>query len=637
MKYLIIILWLFFLGNRTTCIAQTQKIDSLKKIGYSNANVNIRVDAFLLLLRQNSSMSVKEFSKIIDDATGLVKQVNTPSVNCKYNYSKAKYYTKVGKVDSALYLLSTTFQKYKAEPSVQHELLLIEHSLANLTVGEGKYKEGIEAMLAVLKKTEEKNDNIVRGYAGNSIGFCFMEMGRYDEAINWFKKVIQRKLLLTEQFDQSSIYDNLASCLNNVGRYDTALILVNQGIEKAIAVGNFTTLANGLNIKADIVINLGKKEKAEPLLMQAIEIRRQIGNADFIASDMAQLSLYYANTGQYEKGINTANEALKIYGDNNLIAKYMFAYEALKLNYRNKGDYKNYAIILEKMLTLKDSLYTINSAEELTGLQTKYEVQKKETLIAQQKLGLFQRNFLLYGAGFLAIISAIFFAYRFKKYQQKQKIIAEQKKIQAELAVKDAEEKERKRIAAELHDNLGVQANAILHNSSLLNVGKENNKNVVEDLQDTAKEMLLNLRETLWAMKASDVTATDLWLRIVNFMKQMSRHYSKINFTLEGTPPSNLIITSTKGLNILLIIQETVNNAVKHAEPKTITAKSVLNKNDWQLLIQDDGKGFDIEKAKQKNDSYGLTNMQERATAANFMYNIESILQKGTTTIISID
>jgi signal transduction histidine kinase len=213
-------------------------------------------------------------------------------------------------------------------------------------------------------------------------------------------------------------------------------------------------------------------------------------------------------------------------------------------------------------------------------------------------------------------------------------LLEEKKQKQKEL--KEQEEKERKRISAELHDNLGVQANAILYNTSLLNINNISDKNVVSNLQETAKEMLLNLRETLWAMKTTDVTAKDLWLRIINFMKQMGKHYTSINFTLEGTPPADFLIPSNKALNIVLVLQETVNNAVKHAEAKTIIAKSIVNKSNWQLLIEDDGMGFDIEKAKQKNDSFGLNNMQERAKTGDFDYAIKSFEGKGATTSITI-
>lgn len=71
----------------------------------------------------------------------------------------------------------------------------------------------------------------------------------------------------------------------------------------------------------------------------------------------------------------------------------------------------------------------------------------------------------------------------------------QEKKLQHDAAVKDAEENERRRIAAELHDNLGVQANAILHNSSLLQGENASTNTVVSEYQETAKEMLHDLRK----------------------------------------------------------------------------------------------------------------------------------------------
>lgn len=637
MNRFLFVLLLLFSVNKKQCIAQTPKIDSLKKISYSGKDASTRLEAILLLLRESDSMPFEEWVRFLNDAEALLKQVNTPATNCAFAFSKSKYFISNGNADSARYLVSSTVEKYKTDNTIKQQLLLLEFRLAAFLVDDGKYKDGIEAMLTIVKKAEEQKDNKVWCYACNSIGFCYMDMGRYDEAIVWFRKVVQLKAFPNERLNIAKEINNLASCLNNIKQYDSALFYIAMGIEKAKAEQNLRALANGYNIKADILINIGQKENAEPLLMDAIKIRKQIGNADFIASDMAQLSIYYATVGQYEKGISTANEALKIFNENKLITKTMFAYEALRLNYKNKGDNKNYAFVLEKMLALKDSLYTTNSAEALTELQQKFEVEKKEKTIAQQQLDLVKRKILLYSAAIATLFLLLIFGYRFKKYQQKQKLLAEEKRIQNELAVKDAAEKERKRIAAELHDNLGVQANAILHNSTLLNTANENQQAVVEDLQDTAKEMLLNLRETLWAMKTSDVPATDLWLRIINFMKQMGRHYTTINFKIEGEAPVDFIIPSNKALNMVLMLQEAVNNAVKHAAATEIKATSNTAANEWRIAISDNGKGFNLPLVKtEKKDGYGLGNMQERATASAIALSINSETGNGTSVILTI-
>ncbi len=632
---------IFFMAVFQKGLSQTSKIDSLKNICYSNRPADNRIRAFLELMNYDESMPLDSFGKIMADADTLILKFNKPSYNISFAYNKSRYYRSTNRFDSSNIILANTINVYKNNNDLRSAILLVQYGQCRNLVFKEKFKEAIESFFILLKEAEDKNNTLIKWRSSNSIGLCYMLLGRYNEAIGWFYKALQVKLSNNENYDFSAVYSNLASCQNNVKQYDSALINVNKSIAIATQYQNLTTLANCYSIKADIFINTKNNSEAEKLLINALSIRKKIGNPDYLASDMAQLGFFYADTKQYDKGINTATQALQIFKENNLLSKMMFGYEALKINYKNKGDNINYAATLEKMLALKDSLFTKNSAETLTELQQKFEVEKKERTIAQQKLDLFRRNLLLYGSAVLAILLASFFAFRFKKYKQLQKIkvaamMEEEKKLH-EMASKNAQEKERKRISAELHDNLGVQANAILHNSSLLQVSEENNKTVVTALQETAKEMLLNLRETLWAMKATDVPAKDLWLRIVNFMKQMGRQYSSINFTIEGDAPTDFIIASSQALHIVLVLQESVNNSVKHADAGNISIKSIVDGKNWKVILSDNGKGFEIDNAKSKIDSYGLSNMQLRAREGGFVYDLQSSIGKGTSTILSIN
>ncbi|MFZ4057264.1 MAG: sensor histidine kinase [Ferruginibacter sp.] len=287
--------------------------------------------------------------------------------------------------------------------------------------------------------------------------------------------------------------------------------------------------------------------------------------------------------------------------------------------FKAKGDQTMALFYLEKYRMHEDSL----SRERFRQTYTEYDIQKKETLIATQKLDLYKSNLIIYGSTLITMFVLIFLAVRFKKYHQKQI-------VNHELAVKNAEEQERKRIAASLHDNLGVQANAILHNSSLLLEEKNYSPAVIANLQETAQEMLLNLRETVWAMKTKDLTAMDLWLRIINFMKQMGRNYKNIDFKIEGEVPANKILPKNKALNVILALQESINNAVKHANAATIIAKSSFDTVKWTIAIEDNGKGFDMKFESERKEGFGLTGLQERASAADFELYIQSQPLKGT-------
>jgi signal transduction histidine kinase len=533
-------------------------------------------------------------------------------------------FTQIKKTDAALY--------YK-----------IELLKANILNRQNKRIEALDLELKLLSEAEKDGNTLSKLFLLNYIGATYSNTSSsYEESKKtWLSalEIINKKDSIQFKEIEAYILSNLSvyylnkfyaapskllsdTCFNYLSR----TVTLSREIEAAGVLASVLTYRGNFYGYKKMFIN------GEADFKEALDIRKKIGDPLYVTEDYKNLSDFYFQSKQYEKCLTIAQEGLEICKKNNIKETELAILFVTGRVYKTTKKFDKYSETLEKIISLSDSSNQKNAAEKIADIQTKYEVQKKETLITKQKLDLVQRNILLYSTAALAVALALFFGYQFKKYQQKQKEVAEQKRIQSALAVKDAEEKERKRISAELHDNLGVQANAILHNSTLLTEVNTNQKNIVTDLQDTAKEMLFNLRETLWAMKTSDVTANDLWMRIINFIKQMGRHYTTIGFKIEGEVSGNFIIPSNKALNIVLILQEAVNNAVKHALPTEITATSITNENGWSISITDDGKGFDLDSAKnEQSDSYGLGNMQERATASAIILSISSEIGKGTT------
>jgi signal transduction histidine kinase len=122
-----------------------------------------------------------------------------------------------------------------------------------------------------------------------------------------------------------------------------------------------------------------------------------------------------------------------------------------------------------KIADIKDSVYQQNSAEAMSELKTKYEVQKKENTIILQQLDLVKKDYLLYSSVLLFILAAVIIYFVFRNYKRRQK-------QKATAAVALAEESERKRLAADLHDNLGAYAASIASNVSRLSFSAENSQ-----------------------------------------------------------------------------------------------------------------------------------------------------------------
>jgi len=399
-------------------------------------------------------------------------------------------------------------------------------------------------------------------------------------------------------------------------------------------------LATALSMQAKIFIDNKKAGLAEAALHEALEIRKKMNDPFYVVYDMSSLASYYANNGQPQKGIQICNEGIAIAKKLGLPSQLLMIYRSLAENYKAAGNMQQYGHTLEYIIALKDSFNNINASKQLAEMQARNDAQKNETIIMSQRLDLVKKNYLFYGSLLLLVIAGGLFFLFFKEYKKRQRfkvqVMMEEEKRMSAQAVTEAEESQRKRIAADLHDNLGVQANAILYGTELLKNDQREKEVLVNELHDTAKDMLLSLRETLWAMKNTMITSAEVWLRIINFGKQMQRYYPDIKITTTGAAPENLLLRSALALHVVLMLQEAVNNAARHAAARNIAVESSLIGDDWHISIKDDGSGFDLNAAKRKTDSYGLTNMWERAMSAGIVLSIDTAPSSGTVVHISI-
>jgi len=623
-----------------TAYCQTHTIDSLQKIINSTTDSKQKTATVLAYLNEYESLPTDSIVRYYNKAVVLVQDDFTEEKKLELGIVKTRLLRRQNKVEGAIQFSDSLYNQYrlkKINPAIFRRLISIK---SGLLIFQQKYKEALDLNYATLKKAEQENNEINQVFCQITIGWINMELAKNRDALRWFFNAVEHAKKINYTDKLGLVYANIAAVYGELRMTDSAEFFIHKAFDYAVPNQNLTVLANCYYIFSDIMVARKNIPAAEEAMNKGVEIRKKIADPFYYVSDLYQLAIFYANNNEPQKGIVTSLEAIEYAKQNNISGKYLILYDALAKNYKVDGNDKMYSATLEKILSLKDSLYKNNSAQSLADLQTKYEVQKKETLIAKQKLDLFQRNILLYGGAAAAALVLLFILYKFKKYQQRQKIalanMMEEEQMQKKKAIKEAEENERRRIAAELHDNLGVQANAILHNSNLLSDKNTTQQNLVTDLQETAKEMMLNLRETLWALKTADVNAMEMWLRIINFMKQMGRHYPNIHFTIEGDVPKKFIIPSAKALNIVLVIQETVNNAVKHATAKSIAAKSIFTDNEWKITIKDNGIGFNTAKGNDGKDNYGLINMRERAVVGKFEYILQSKLGSGTETFIVV-
>jgi signal transduction histidine kinase len=195
-------------------------------------------------------------------------------------------------------------------------------------------------------------------------------------------------------------------------------------------------------------------------------------------------------------------------------------------------------------------------------------------------------------------------------------------------ALLEGQELERSRIAKDLHDGLGQMLNAIKMNVAV--IGKKNEKeNNLSQLIDEAIQESVRISENLLPSKLKDFDLATCLRSLCNSIESTSR--TPVSFEAFGESGE---VGQTQKINFYRIAQEAINNAIKHAEAGTISVQLNEEQNIIQMMIEDDGKGFEKNKNYDQSRHHGLVNMQERAAIMGGKLTIESDADRGTLIIV---
>lgn len=236
--------------------------------------------------------------------------------------------------------------------------------------------------------------------------------------------------------------------------------------------------------------------------------------------------------------------------------------------------------------------------------------------------------FIFIVAVFLFSIAGYIFNLIFRSRFEKQML-----RLQAEQKV----QKERERISRDLHDNIGAYANTVLYKTQIMENDESDKKEILDDLKYASKEIITSLRETIWALKNENFTAQDCLIRIRNFTQSLNKFYPKINFKVVGDAPPNQVIHSAKALNLVRIIQEGATNSIKHSLCRQILVTSKFDLHNWELVIEDDGTGFDVEKEMKNDEGNGLKHMMDRASESGMHFSLTSQPGRGTRVLLRLN
>lgn len=589
-------LFLLLLISRLLIAQEISKFDSLKTVLANTSDRSQKLDLYLAILNHTEFQYRSEFKTLTKEGIELAKTLKDTFHVAKMTESLAKLYNYEGKKDSATLLL------YRAATLFEISNQEIEAASIYNEIGR------------IYRKTD----------LNRAVSF-------YDKAYKIYEKHEDEK-------GKATILNESGVAYESSGNLEEAKKRYNASLEIAKKLNDQTSMSYSYEFLASVALKENEINKSKHYLSLTLSIRQAL-------KDTFALAITYTNFGEFYQHIHETENAIQSVLQSNELAKKInylsiisYNYKLLSDLYQSKNDYKDAVQNLNLHLQLKDSIDNIEKAKQIEEISVRYETEKHKNLIKEQEFALLKQRYLLAFSIFvvLAIIAISFSVFKRIKLKNKAKLqetLIHEQAMRAQ-AVMNAEEEERKRIASDLHDGVGQMMSAAKMNLSVLESNNDFNAKEQQEHFHKALELVdescLEIRNVSHNLMPNALLNNSLPDAVQGFLKKLRKSALQIHFYHEGFEERLSLNTETV---LYRIIQESVNNAMKHAEANTLDISMIHDQQEINITIEDDGKGFDMQGMNQF-EGIGLKNMASRIAFLKGTIEFDAHLGKGT--LISI-
>lgn len=550
-----------------------------------------------------------------------------------------------GKYDSALINYNNSLVISK---KINHKRLMA-NTLNNIGLvywNKGELDLALNYYLQSLKLFEKIESKKGQANTLSNIGLIYTDFKKYNEALEYHFKALKIREQMADSYGIGVSQSNIGMTYGYLQEVKKAL----EYLEKALETKqrNNDLYGQGITL-SDIGIIYGgfkKYDLAIEYQLKALAIRTKLNDKLGVAKSYSMIASDYAKKKDHNSALQYNLKALEIAHELNAKNRLKKVYYDISDNYKNLGDFQKALSFYSKYAKLNDTIFSEQSASKIAEMQTKYETEKKDLQLTKTNLELSKKEIELNQQknlrtiliiSILAIIAIFYLLYT--RYKFKQKSLLNQELLNQQMlrskAIIEAEENERVRIARELHDGVGQYLSAVKLNlsnlQSTLQLTNEQEiklmKNALSVVDDSVKEV----RSVSHNMMPGDLLEKGIEDAVRSFIDRIRSEKLSIEFDIHLLSAK---LESTVEIIIYRVIQEVVNNIIKHAQATFVNIQLVQHENELVLMVEDNGIGFDINSLK--NPGIGIKNIRSRVEFLNGSVDIDSQPSKGTTITIEI-
>ncbi len=485
--------------------------------------------------------------------------------------------------------------------------------------------------LDTLKAGSEKAD-----YCSINLCEAYRQKQEYSKGIEMLNEIVNSKRYVTDN-NRAYAYNRLAAIYDEwgVNKYNIA-----DSVEKYSVL--CISLSENINSKANLALaqnelsyrfSLAKKyDEALELSLKAVKNFDEAGMKYYAMSALINQSNIYIGLTDYKLALLAVVDATNLCAIEENRNLFMRLYLQMAIIYNYTGNYKEAYEFMALSRLLMSDFYKDRISMQINEQSAKYDLFAKEQKIreGEQKNEFHKKQltFLIIIMIFLCIAFVLSLFY----FKLKRKEILKQKLFEA---VIQTEEKERKRIASDLHDGLGPLLSAAkLYFQAYIDANDIDNKTVIESklisIIDSAIDDTSRISHNI---SPQILEKYGLKIALENFISEIDFNKS-IQFDLFFEKIDRFDLKAE--ITIYRTILELIHNTIKHAKASHISIKVFLSRDTLNVQYEDNGIGFSIEEKLNEKQGMGLKNIKNRIQSleGNVLFN--SRQNQGMKTVISI-
>jgi signal transduction histidine kinase len=500
------------------------------------------------------------------------------------------------------------------------------------------------------------------------LGLTYKDMGDYETALAYLQEAFELNERLQKEgrdYDPRGYLGgpiNLAEVFEKTNRLDSALYYAEMSYKRlAIDPAPMGEISFQWEIPwtfGVIESSLNREERAAELYFQGLKEARKQGYNIGIESVELSLARHYDKLNRADSAIWYATHAFESARKTPTLLVVSEAGFLLKKLYEQQKNPTKALYYSDLAHIAKDNLVNVEKVRQVQALTLKEERQQ-QALEAQRLAS--ESRLKQYGLGLGLVVFSLIALFLYRNNRQKQALNAQlmnqkreietlndglEHKVEERTAelqealneVKTAFSKgqttERKRVSADLHDEIGsaLSSIAIFSDVTKLKASKTAPELVPEldRIGLKSRDMIQTMRDTIWSL--NDDNAQSVWERMY---LSCSETLAAKNIVLDWQVPSEEHLTPLSFMtkrNVFLAFKEAINNIVKHAEATHVHVEWARTEKDCQLTIADNGKGFDTHEVAKKGN--GLHNFDARMREIGGISVINSRIGGGTTIVL---